>query len=387
MTVPVSNPLRAHSRAENRPTVAVAMSGGVDSSVAAALLVEQGYDVVGLTMHLWTDEKGQEMSLNRASGCCSITMSRDAAQVAGRLGFKHYVLDLSKEFHGSVVENFAGEYLAGRTPNPCVRCNTFVKWQTLLERARKIGCDYLATGHYARVDRQGNRATLSRSLHHEKDQSYALWGLSQDSLRHTLFPLGDLTKSEVRRIATNLSLVTADKPESQDICFVPDDDYRRFLKDNFGSELRVIEKGEVIGPDGRVIGYHEGIAHYTVGQRKGLGISADRPLYITRIEPAENRIYLDYDENCYFTSAHVHDTNWVSIDEPTSAIECEVKVRYRSEPQRATITPGLNRTASITFHEPVRAVTPGQSAVFYDGELVLGGGVLSHHSSNGASHE
>ena len=357
------------------------MSGGVDSSVAAALLVEQGYDVVGLTMHLWTDEKGQEMSLNRASGCCSITMSRDAAQVAEKLGFKHYVLDLSQEFHGSVVKNFAGEYLAGRTPNPCVRCNTFVKWQTLLERARKIGCDYLATGHYARVESGGERAVLRRALHQEKDQSYALWGLSQDSLQHTLFPLGELPKSDVRRIAAKFELVTADKPESQDICFVPDNDYRRFLKDNFESELRVIEKGEVIGPGGKVMGFHEGITHYTVGQRKGLGISADRPLYITRIETASNRIYLDYEENCLSESASVYDTNWVSIDEPLTPFDCEVKVRYRDQPHAATVVPAANRTAAIRFHEPVRAVTPGQSAVFYRGDLVLGGGVLSAHEA------
>ena len=381
MTLPLPSVQRSVFPSGERPTVAVAMSGGVDSSVAAALLVVQGFDVVGLTMHLWTDEKGQEMSLNRASGCCSITMSQDARQVAERLGLKHYVLDLSKEFHGAVVENFAGEYLAGRTPNPCVRCNTFVKWQTLLERARKIGCDYLATGHYARVDRTGERATLSRARYLEKDQSYALWGLSQDSLEHTFFPLGELPKSEVRTIAANLKLVTADKPESQDICFVPDNDYRRFLKDNFSSELTVLEKGEVIGPGGKLLGHHEGVAHYTVGQRKGLGISADRPLYVTHIDPVTNRIYLDYDELCVFDSAHVLDTNWVSVPEPRSEITCTIKVRYRDEPHPAIVTPGPNRTAAIRFREPVRAVTPGQSAVFYDGDLVLGGGVLSHHEA------
>lgn len=381
MTLPEINIQRALGI--DRPTVAVAMSGGVDSSVAAALLVEQGYDVVGLTMHLWTDEKGKEMALNRASGCCSINMSRDAAAVAERMGFKHYVLDLSKEFHGSVVKNFGGEYLSGRTPNPCVRCNTFVKWQTLLERARRIGCDYLATGHYARVDRTSERATLSRARHLEKDQSYALWGLSQESLQHTLFPLGELPKNEVRRIAKDLGLITADKPESQDICFVPDDDYRRFLRDNFDTELRVINRGEVIGPGGKLFGHHEGVAFYTVGQRKGLGISADRPLYITRIDPAANRIYVDYDENCYFTTAHVQDTNWISLSEPTGPIECEVKVRYRDVPHAATVTVAPDRTANINFREPVRAVTPGQSAVFYRGDLVLGGGVISNQELAG----
>jgi tRNA-uridine 2-sulfurtransferase len=353
------------------------MSGGVDSSVAAALLKQQGYDVIGLTMHLWTDAAGQEMALNRASGCCSITMAQDAAAVAARLGFRHYVLDLSREFHGVVVENFGREYLAGRTPNPCVRCNTFIKWQTLLERARRMGCDFLATGHYARVGRFGERLTLKRSLHLEKDQSYALWGLTQDSLAHTLFPLGELPKTEVRKIAAELELTTADKPESQDICFVPDDDYRRFLRDNFPEALRLIERGEIVGPGGKVLGYHNGVSNYTVGQRKGLGIAADRPLYVTEIDPDVNRVYVDYDENCFSTSAHVHDVNWVSITPPTAPLACQVKVRYRDRGHEATVIPSADGTARLEFHAPVRAVTPGQSAVLYDGDLVLGGGVLS----------
>jgi tRNA-uridine 2-sulfurtransferase len=357
--------------------VAVAMSGGVDSSVAAALLKQQGYDVVGLTMHLWTDAKGEEMALNRASGCCSITMSQDAAAVASRMGFRHYVLDLSREFHGSVVQNFGTEYLAGRTPNPCVRCNTFVKWQTLLERARKMGCDYLATGHYARVERNGGRVQLKKALYGDKDQSYALWGLSQESLAHTVFPLGELTKPEVRKIAAKLDLKTADKPESQDICFVPDDDYRRFLKDNFADELKVIHRGEIIGPGGAILGFHDGITNFTVGQRKGMGIAADRPLYIKRIDPVSNRIHVGYEDECFARAALVHSVNWVSIDAPESAVECAVKVRYRDVPHRARVIPLSAESARIEFEKPVRAVTPGQSAVFYDDDLVLGGGVIS----------
>lgn len=353
------------------------MSGGVDSSVAAALLVEQGYDVIGLTMHLWTDEKGEEMSLNRASGCCSVTMSQDAREVAERLGFKHYVLNLSKEFHGSVVENFAGEYLRGRTPNPCVRCNTFVKWQTLLEKARKLGCEYLATGHYARVERTSGRAMLRRASYPEKDQSYALWGLSQHSLNHTLFPLGDLPKSKVRELARGLELVTADKPESQDICFVPDNNYRRFLQDNFGSQLKVLGGGEFIGPDGQVLGRHDGISSFTVGQRKGLGLSVGRKMYVTKIEPATDRVYVDYDENCADEIAFGHDSNWVSIAEPAGAIQCEVKIRYRSEAVAAIVTPLADNKVKIEFEQPVRAVTPGQSAVFYRDDYVLGGAILS----------
>ncbi|MBK6766842.1 MAG: tRNA 2-thiouridine(34) synthase MnmA [bacterium] len=353
------------------------MSGGVDSSVAAALLVEQGYDVIGLTMHLWTDAKGAEISLNRASGCCSITMAEDARAVADRLGMKHYVLNLSKEFHEAVVENFAGEYLRGRTPNPCVRCNTFVKWQTLLEKARRLGCEYLATGHYARIERGAGRAMLRRAAYPEKDQSYALWGLSQFSLIHTLFPLGDLPKSDVREIARKFDLGTAEKPESQDICFVPDNNYRRFLQDNFGSQLRVLGGGEFIGPDGKVLGRHDGIANFTVGQRKGLGLSAGRPLYVKRIETETDRVYLDYDENCVDMQAMAHDVNWVSIVPPDAPIQCDVKIRYRSEAMRANVTSLDERRVKIEFLEPVRAITPGQSAVFYRDDYVLGGAILS----------
>lgn len=365
------------SKTATRTTVAIAMSGGVDSSVAAALLVRQGFDVIGLTMHLWTDEKGQEMSLNRASGCCSITMAQDARAVSDRLGIKHYVLNLSKEFHGAVVENFAGEYLQGRTPNPCVRCNTFVKWQTLLEKSQRLGCEYLATGHYARVELSPDRAKLLRATYPGKDQSYALWGLSQHSLSHTLFPLGDLPKSRVRELAHDLDLVTADKPESQDICFVPDNNYRRFLQDNFGTQLKVLGGGEFVGPDGNVLGRHDGISNFTVGQRKGLGLSAGRPLYVKRIEPVTDRVYLDYDENCLDSLAFGHDVNWVSIREPKEPITCEIKIRYRSEPMKGTVSVLENDRIRIDFDAPVRAVTPGQSAVFYDGEYVLGGAILS----------
>ncbi len=357
--------------------VAVAMSGGVDSSVAAAILAEQGYDVVGLTMHLWSDPKGEEMALNRASGCCSITMTQDAAAVAERMGFRHYVLNLSDEFHGSVVKNFAGEYIAGRTPNPCVRCNTFVKWQTLLDRALKMGCDYLATGHYARVISTAHRTKLFRSRNREKDQSYALWGLSQDALSRTLFPVGELTKHEVRSIASKLGLSTADKPESQDICFVPDSDYRRFLGDNFANELSVLQPGEIIGPDGEVLGMHTGICNYTVGQRKGLGIAGGRPLYVTKIDAVSNSIYVDDDERCLFRSATIREMNWVSIEPVNEQFDCEVKIRYRDEARDATVFQRGHGSALIRFHAPARAVTPGQSAVLYRGDEVLAGGVIA----------
>ena len=362
---------------KTRNTVAVAMSGGVDSSVAAALLAQQGHEVVGLTMHLWTDPAGEELGLNRASGCCSVNMARDAAAVAQRMGFRHYVLDLSREFHSAVIEDFGHEYLRGRTPNPCVRCNTFVKWQTLLERARRMGCDYLATGHYARVGRSGPRVRLLRAAYLEKDQSYALWGLSQESLSRTLFPVGELSKTEVRRIAADLDLRTAEKPESQDICFVPDNDYRRFVKEHFSADLPVLEHGEIVGPDNRVLGYHGGVTRFTVGQRRGLGISADRPLYVTRIDARANRVFVSYDDECFASVAAAESVNWVSISEPEGPVECAVKVRYRDDLHPGRVSPLPGNRVRIEFSQPVRAVTPGQSAVFYDGETVLGGGILS----------
>jgi tRNA-specific 2-thiouridylase len=363
--------------AEKRTVVAVAMSGGVDSSVAAALLALQGHEVIGLTMHLWTDPSGEELALNRASGCCSVNMARDAAAVAQRMGFRHYVLDLSEEFHAAVIEDFGHEYSRGRTPNPCVRCNTFVKWQTLLERADRMGCDYLATGHYARVERGESRFRLLRTTYLEKDQSYALWGLSQESLSRTLFPVGELSKDEVRRIATELGLRTADKPESQDICFVPDNDYRRFVKEHFSASLPVVEQGEIIGPDNRVLGYHGGVTRFTVGQRKGLGISADRPLYVTRIDARANRVHVAYDDSCFASAAVAESVNWVSIAKPDVPVECAVKVRYRDNLHAARVYPLPGSRVRIEFAKPVRAITPGQSAVFYDGEMVLGGGILS----------
>jgi tRNA-specific 2-thiouridylase len=372
----VAESMSRNTGVEIRSVMAVAMSGGVDSSVAAALLAMQGHEVIGLTMHLWTDPSGGEMTLNRASGCCSINMVRDAAAVAQRMGFRHYVVDLSHEFHGAVIEDFGREYLRGRTPNPCVRCNTFVKWQTLLERARCMGCEYLATGHYARVDRRGSRVRLLRAAYPEKDQSYALWGLSQECLSRTLFPVGELAKSEVRRVAAELGLNTADKPESQDICFVPDNDYRRFLKEHFSADVPVTESGEIVGPDGQVLGYHGGVTRFTVGQRKGLGISADRPLYVMRVDARANRVHVAYDDECFSSVAAAESVNWISISEPEVAVSCGVKVRYRDDFHPARVTPLSGRRVRIEFAQPVRAVTPGQSAVFYDGDMVLGGGIL-----------
>jgi len=352
------------------------MSGGVDSSVAAALLVQRGYDMVGMTMHLWSDPHGRELALNRESGCCSVSMARDAAAVAERMGFRHYVVDLSEEFHRHVVEDFAREYLRGRTPNPCVRCNTLVKWQALFHRARLFGCEYFATGHYARIESNGDRYRLLRARHVEKDQSYALWGITQADLGHTIFPLGELSKPEVRRLASELGLPNASRAESQEICFVPDDDYRRFLSDNFPRESSRLGAGDIVDPGGVVLGHHEGVARFTVGQRKGLGIAAPRPLYVTRIDTSANRVHVDYEDGCFATSASAEDVNWVSIAEPHDAISCEVKVRYRDEPHPARVVPKQNGRVQVELEKPVRAVTPGQSAVFYSGDVLLGGGVI-----------
>jgi tRNA-specific 2-thiouridylase len=245
-----------------------------------------------------------------------------------------------------------------------------------LERAKRMGCDYLATGHYARTKQEGERFVLRKSLHTEKDQSYALWGLSQESLSRTLFPVGDLEKPVVRRIARDLNLGPADHPESQDICFVPDDDYRRFLNDNFNSQLKLICQGEIVGPDGAILGYHNGIMNYTIGQRRGLGIAAERPLYVTRIDARLNRVYVDWDENCIAEEAFVHEMNWVSMAQSSEPFRCTAKIRYRDEGHAATVFPSENGMAHVKFDEPVRAITPGQSAVFYENDIVLAGGLL-----------
>ena len=361
-------------------TTAVAMSGGVDSSTVAAILRERGRTIVGLTMQLWNQRRLPQL---QGPGpvqhrCCSLDDVFDARRVAEHLDFPFYVVNFERKFEESVVRPFVADYLAGRTPVPCTLCNNRVKFDQLLLTARQIGADHLATGHYARVhyNQVTDRYELLLARDASKDQSYFLFGLTQEQLARTEFPLGEMTKTEVRDIARRTQLPVAEKPESQEICFVPAGNYVRFIEGYLreqGSELPA-ESGEIVTTSGEVIGRHQGLHHYTVGQRRGLGLAARRPLYVVALDRANNRLVVGEDGELHRETCEVRDVNWVSIPCPEEPIDAMVKVRHKHEPAAATITPFDSTTARIQFREPQRAITPGQSAVFYSGELVLGGG-------------
>jgi len=362
--------------------IAVAMSGGVDSSAAAAILKEQGHELVGFTMQLWNQRRGISVDENGEplpSRCCSLDDVYDARRVAEELGFPFYVLNLEKEFERDVVQPFVNSYLNGETPIPCVACNSRLKFASLDRMALGVGCEKVATGHYARVrfDEDAKRHRLLRGLDERKDQSYFLWELTQDQLSRALFPLGEKRKADVRDTARRHGLYVAEKKESQEICFVPDGDYAGFIERYLEAEGRGSEtpaRGEIVDTKGRVVGEHEGVHRYTVGQRRGIGVSRQLPLYVVRVEAEENRVVvgeaselLSYE----FTAAGV---NWVAFDEPTEPVRAEVRVRYRHEEAPAIITPLEGVRVRVRFDEPQRAVTPGQATVFYRGEEVLGGG-------------
>lgn len=365
--------------------IAVAMSGGGDSSAAAALLREQGHDLVGFTMQLWNQRRHVNVDENGdplPSRCCSLDDVYDARRVADKLGFPFYVLNLEKDFDRDVVEPFIQSYLSGETPIPCVACNSRLKFASLDRMAVSLGCDKVATGHYARVeyDEAANRYRLFRGRNHWKDQTYFLWELTQDQLSRAYFPLGEMLKSEVRDIARDAKLNTAEKQESQEICFVPDGKYSEFI-DRFleheGRETEIPEGGEIVNAAGEKLGEHTGIHRYTVGQRRGLGIAHEKPLYVVQIERARNQIIVgeaDELDTIEFTAKGV---NWVAFDEPTEPVRALVKVRYRHDPAPATIHALPDAHARIVFDEPQRAITPGQATIFYDtatGEEVVGGG-------------
>ena len=349
------------------------MSGGVDSSVAAALLKRQGFDVLGVTLNVWPERDPVETD-TRHSACCSLDSVEDARRVADRLGFPHYTLNFREVFDRTVIQDFVAEYLAGRTPNPCVRCNRFVKFEALMAKARSWGARYLATGHYARVGRGADgRHLLRKAADPSKDQSYALYSLTQEQLAHSLFPIGELQKAQTRRIAAELGLVTAAKPESQEICFVPDDDYPAFLERCAPSASR---PGPIRNRQGEVLGGHPGIAFYTVGQRKGLGIAAPRPHYVVELDPEENAVVVGEQEELYSPGLLAEDVNWVSAEASAGELRVEAKIRYRAEPVPAVARPRDDGLLQVTFDEPQRAVTPGQAVVLYDGDLVVAGGTI-----------
>jgi tRNA-specific 2-thiouridylase len=371
--------------------LAVAMSGGVDSSAAAALLKEQGHDLVGFTMQLWDQRRGINVDENGdplPSRCCSLDDVYDARRVAEELGFPFYVLNLEKDFERDVVQPFVDSYLSGETPIPCVSCNSRLKFASLDRLAQSLGCEKVATGHYARVeyDEESKRYRLFRGRNLQKDQSYFLWELTQEQLSHAMFPLGEMSKPEVREVAREHALAVAEKSESQEICFVPDGDYAGFIDrylEATGSADRTPGTGEIVGAGGEVVGHHSGIHRYTVGQRRGIGIAAERALYVINIDAEKNQVLVGGRDELLaqeFVAARV---NWVSQEGLERPIRAEVSVRYRHTPAPATITRAGEGRVSVTFDEPQRAITPGQATVFYSGDEVLGGGWIVKQGNRG----
>jgi tRNA-uridine 2-sulfurtransferase len=362
--------------------VVVAMSGGVDSSVAAALLKGRGHEVIGVTLDMWPRLSLVDSAV-RQNVCCSLEAVEDARRVADWLGIPHYTLNLRDDFERTVVQNFVREYMRGRTPNPCVRCNRFVKFEALLHKARAWGATHLATGHYARVDRTGGgRCRLRKAVDLSKDQSYALSSLTQEQLAHSMFPLGEMTKAETRRIAADLGLVTAQRPESQELCFVPNDDYASFLRERAPS---VAQSGPIRNLRGEVLGTHPGIAFFTVGQRRGLGIPARSPLYVVEIIPEQNTVVVGEREELYSSGLIADDVNWVSIDPPGRDVRASVRMRYHGAEAPAVARQAGDGSLEIDFHEPQRAVSPGQTVVLYDGDTVLAGSVITSNKRSAAS--
>ncbi len=362
--------------------IAVAMSGGVDSSAAAALLKEQGHELVGFTMQLWNQRRNINVDENGdplPSRCCSLDDVYDARRVCESLGMPFYVLNLEREFETSVVEPFVESYLSGETPIPCVACNSRLKFASLDRMAQSLGCEKVATGHYARVeyDKAADRYRLFRGKNHWKDQSYFLWELTQDQLSRAYFPLGEMLKSEVRELARGADLYVAEKAESQEICFVPDGKYSEFIDRYLAHEGRdadIPAGGEIVNTAGETLGRHTGIHRYTIGQRRGIGIAHEKPLYVVQIERAKNKIIVGEAEELESGEFRAKGVNWVAFDTPNEPVRAEVKVRYRHDPVAATIYPTPDDTARIVFDEPQRAVTPGQATIFYRGEEVVGGG-------------
>ena len=353
--------------------VVVGMSGGVDSSVAAYLLKEQGYDVIGVTMQIWQDEEVEMQAKN--GGCCGLSAVDDARAVAQKLDIPYYVMNFKKEFKENVIDYFVEAYLKGQTPNPCIACNRYVKWESLLQRSLEIGADYIATGHYARIEKLSNgRYAIADSVTAAKDQTYALYNLTQHQLAHTLMPIGEYTKEEIREIAQRENLPVAHKPDSQEICFIPDNDYAAFIDRE--APDRVPEKGKFVTKDGKVLGEHHGITRYTIGQRKGLNLAMGHPVFVTRICPENNEVVIGEAEDVFGTTLLCEKLNWMGIEELTEPREVIAKIRYAHAGEKCVIEKAGEDCVKCSFHRPVRAITPGQAVVFYEDGHVLGGGTI-----------
>lgn len=353
--------------------VLVAMSGGIDSTVVALMLHNQGYEVVGITMKTW--DYAESGGSKKETGCCNVDSFNDARQAAVEHGFPHYIFDIRDEFGGFVVENFVEEYIAGRTPNPCVLCNTHIKWRALLKRADALGCDYIATGHYAKIRQHDNgRFVISKAVDDTKDQSYVLWGLQQDLLSRTLLPLGSYQKSEIRQMAVDLGYPQlAKKSESYEICFVPDNDYRGFLKRRVNGLEDRVNGGNFIDKNGNLLGKHKGYPFYTIGQRKGLEIALGRPVFVTHIDPEHNTVTLGDEVDLEKNIMTVGKLNLIKYDTLTPGMEALTKIRYKDKGALSNLYQDGN-TMRVEFYEPVKGIAPGQSAVFYEGDDVIGGG-------------
>jgi tRNA-uridine 2-sulfurtransferase len=364
----------------NKGKVLMAMSGGIDSTVAALMLHKEGYEVVGITMKTWDYATAVSTTGKKETGCCNLDSFNDARMAAVEHGFPHFILDIREEFGDFVIENFVDEYIAGRTPNPCVMCNTHIKWRALLKRADAMGCNFIATGHYAQVHQHSNgRYFISKGLDESKDQSYALWGLQQDLLSRTLLPLGTYRKTAIRQMAHDFGYPElAKKNESYEICFVPDNDYRGFLKRKVEGLEEKVAGGNFIDPSGKFLGKHKGYPFYTVGQRKGLDIALGKPAFVTQIIPETNTVVLGEEHDLNRTEMQVMGLNWMKFNGITDAMEAVTKIRYKDKGALSQLF-AYENGIKVRFYEDVKGVAPGQSAVFYDGNDVIGGGIIQRN--------
>ena len=350
--------------------VVVGMSGGVDSSVAAYLLKEQGYDVIGITLRMSPDN---DETIENEGGCCSLSAVEDARRVCDRIGIPFYVLNFKDIFKEKVIDYFIDEYMVGKTPNPCIACNKHIKFDALLRKARGIGAEYVATGHYAKIVEKDGRYLLIKSDDDKKDQTYALYNFTQDQLEHTLMPCGEYTKDKIREIAKEIGLAVHNKKDSEEICFIPDNNHGRFILE---AKPGKIKPGNFVDKEGNVLGKHKGIVYYTIGQRKGLGLSLGRPVFVTDIRPKTNEVVIGPEEDIFKTDLLAKDINFIPFDNLEGELKVTAKVRYSARPAEAVLCPEKNGRVRVSFKDKQRAITKGQSVVFYDGNIVVGGGII-----------